>query len=249
MTKDFKNYGLGRLQSPFDFRDYNLAKFIPLGMPVTIAKEIAWDFPRKSLNQGESGHCVGMSIANFGINSPINTMYTEEDGHRFYYMCKEIDGEPLSEEGSYIRSGAKVLKDIGRIDAYAFAPSIEVIKWWLFNRGPVVAGTIWCEEMFTPNAKNIITIGGRIVGGHAYLINEWREDNYLGIQNSWGDEWGKNGKAYISAEDFEKLFMYSGEAMAAVELPHPEEYVSKPKKPCFFIDFIKVLIKDLFTKK
>ena len=244
MGKQYKNYGLGRIQSPFDVRDYNLANFIPVGMPLTIAKEVVWDYPSQSLDQGETPHCVGFSMANFGINSPINTMYTNQDGHDFYYMCKVVDGRPGVEEGSYVRSGAKVLKDVGRIDAYAFAPSIEVIKWWLFNRGSVIVGTIWTEEMFLPNSENIIKIGGAVVGGHAYLLNEWREDNYIGIQNSWGEGWGENGKAYISAEDFGKLFTYGGEALAAVELPHVGgEPSEKPGRPCFVIDFFKALFK------
>jgi glycogen synthase len=72
--------------------------------------------------------------------------------------------------------------------------------------------------MFIVKKDNTINISGDIAGGHAYLLNEWRSDNYIGIQNSWGYDWGKNGKAYISASDFEKLFVYDGEALTAVEL-------------------------------
>ena len=248
MTENFEQFGLGRLQSPFDRRDYNLANFIPLTMPTTIATNVSWDFPADTLDQMETGHCGGFGGASFGINLPVHTPYTNEDGHRLYYLCKIVDGKPGSEEGTYIRSIAKVLQNEGRIEGYAFAPSLEVIKWWLFNRGPLIVGTIWTEEMFMPNKDNVITIGGKVVGGHAYLINEWTSNDYIGIQNSWGNRWGKKGKAYIAASDFEKLFTYGGEAMAAVELPHPGEAV-KPKKECFFIQFMRILIKELFSKK
>jgi len=109
--------------------------------PIT---EMVWDFPYDTLNQGETGHCVGMSMASFGIASPINDVYNNDTGHSFYYMCKEKDGEPESEEGSNLRSAAKVLKDVGRIDAYAFAYTQDEIKWWILNRGPVILGTGWC---------------------------------------------------------------------------------------------------------
>ena len=236
-----REYALGRIQSPFDARDYNLADFIPLAVPMTIEKNVYWDFPSESLNQGLEPSCVGYTYAAFGITTPVNTMYTNEDGDRFYRMCKEIDGMPNS-EGTTLRAGAKIFKREGRIKSYAFARDINAIKWWLFNRGSVVVGTLWSEEMFYPNRDNIITIGGSIVGGHAYLIREIKDNKYFGIQNSWGKDWGTNGKAYISIEDFDTLFSYNGEAVTTVELEHGEEENIKPPKSshkCWLLEFIK----------
>lgn len=217
MTIDYHKR-LGRNESKFDSKDWNLRGFISKGVSLKIIKESNWEFPSESLDQGDSPHCTGFSLADFGINLPINTPYTNEDGHRFYYECKKIDNEPNEENGSSIRSVAKVLKNQGKIEAYAFAPDMATIKWWLLNKGSMIAGTIWTENMFTPNENNILNIDGDTAGGHAYLLNEWRIDNYIGIQNSWGSQWGKNGKAYISADNFEKLFIHSGECLAAVEL-------------------------------
>jgi hypothetical protein len=223
-------HSLGRLPSPFDPRDYNLTDFMPKGiLKISAITERNWEFLAEPLSQGATNHCVGFSMADFGINLPIQDFYTNEIGHQFYYMCKEIDGEPNAENGSYVRSAAKVLKSVGRIDAYAFAPDISIIKWWILNRGPMIVGTIWTDVMFSPNENNIIDIGGTVVGGHAYLLNEWTKDNYIGIQNSWGTEWGNNGKAYISSANFDKIFRYGGEAMTAVELP----LVANTSKKCW----------------
>lgn len=186
-------------------------------------------------------NCVGFSGASWGINLPVNTLFTNEDGHRMYYECKIIEGEPEQENGAYVRSIAKVLKNNGRLEAYAFAPDMATIRWWLLNKGPVIAGTIWTQSMFTPDENNIITIDANVVGGHAYLLNEWREDGYIGIQNSWGKDWGDNGKAYIHYLDFEKIFKYGGEAMAAVELAG-ETPVEQPKK-CWLWELIKQIFK------
>ena len=229
MTTDY--HGLGRYQSPFDARDYNVKDYIPKGALRKIIEESNWSFPGDPLDQGDSSHCVGFSMADFGINSPVNTQYTNEDGHAFYYKCKVIDEQPNTENGSTIRSAAKVLRVEGRIENYAFAPDMATIKWWLLNQSPMIVGTMWTESMFTPNENNIIKVDENMVGGHAYLLNEWRIDNYIGIQNSWGAAWGKNGKAYIYAEDFEKLFKYDGEALAAVEL---EPSTISKNKGCLF---------------
>jgi len=235
------NYYLGRKKSPFDERDYNLRDYIEKGgLLREVIKEKVWEFPSSPLNQEKTNHCVGFSMANFGINYPVFTPYKNSDGHDFYYKCKVIDGEPKSEDGSYIRSAAKVLREMKKIDSYAFAPDMSIIKYWILNRSPMIVGTVWTEEMFAPNQDNVIGIGGAIAGGHAYLLNEWRSDNYIGIQNSWGEYWGKNGKAYISAENFEKLFKYDGEAMAAVEI---ETSGTSPQKECFLIKVIKDLLK------
>jgi hypothetical protein len=225
-------FSLGRFPSVFDARDYNLVTFMPKGiLKLSAVTEKNWEFPSSPLNQETTNHCVGFSMADFGINLPIQDLYNNDIGHKFYYMCKEIDGDPANEEGSNIRSAAKVLKQVGRIEAYAFAPNIEAIKWWILNRSPMIVGTIWTEGMFTSNSDNIIEIAGKVAGGHAYLINEWTKGNYLGIQNSWGYNWGINGKAYISAVNFEKIFKYNGEAIAAVELPL---VASESKKSCLF---------------
>lgn len=226
---------LGRNKSPLDVNDFNLANFIPKGAPLISPIERVWEYPSDHvpLDQGDTPHCVGFAIANFGINLPVHFDYTNESGHEFYYGCKEIDKEPKKENGSTIRTAAKLLRDSGRIEAYAFAPDMSMIKYWLLNQGPMIMGTVWTMDMFTPDQNYVVRPTGDTVGGHAWLANEWTRDNLIGFQNSWGG-WGKNGKAYISAEDFEKIFKYDGEALAAVEL---DNY--KQKKPCPLADLIR----------
>lgn len=216
-------YYLGRTPSPYDPRDYNLEAFMPKGvLRFTLAREKRWDYPLETLNQEQTFHCVGFSMANFGINSPTNMKYTNEIGHSFYYLCKEEDGEPKAENGSSIRSAAKVLRKVRRINGYAFASTMSVIRWWLLNKGPMITGTIWTQNMFTPDSNGIILPIGDIVGGHAYLLDEVKYINskeYLGFHNSWGEGWGIKGRGYISFEDFEKILRQFGEVMTAVELP------------------------------
>ena len=243
MTK----YGLGRNVSPFDHRDYSLTAFMPRGVfKISPIAEMRWDFPSESLNQNDSSHCTGFSAAAFGICSPINDNYTNDDGHRFYYLCKVEDGEPNMENGSNIRSVAKVLRNVGRIDGYAFAPNVDSIKWWVLNKGPLIVGTIWMTSMFEPDENGIIQISGSVIGGHAYLIDEYRKDGYFGFQNSWGDFWGEFGRAYISVENFGKIFRYGGEALTSVELPLIGATSQEGNIGC--LQLIANLIKGFFSK-
>jgi hypothetical protein len=227
MTQN-KQFALGRNPSKFDARDYRLGDFMPkLATNVFVAPDTKWEFLSAPLNQGDTPHCVGFSIGDFGICLPVQDFLTNKDGHNFYYACKIIDQEPNQENGSNIRSAAKVMQQNGMIETYAFASSINEIKWWLVNKGPMVIGTTWTNDMFSPDSDNIIHITGGEAGGHAYLINEVRNNSLFGIQNSWGDNWGINGKAYIPISEFTTLFRNGGEAISAVELSAP---ISQPKR-------------------
>lgn len=217
-----RRFPLGRNQSPPDARDYRLADYIMFRVAYPVVKNKAWDFFAAPLDQGQTGHCVGFSGADWGINLPVQDAYTNQDGHAFYYKCKIVDGEPGQENGSNVRSIGKVLQDAHKLETYAFAGSIAEIKYWLINHGPLIVGTNWTDAMFTPDKNNIIHKRGAVAGGHAYILNELKDNKYFGIQNSWG-EWGVHGKAYISICDFSKLFRAGGEALAAVELPLVKE--------------------------
>lgn len=237
----FSQFGLGRIKSPFDFRDYNLRNFIP--RKVSQVQESDWPFTLEPLDQKDTGHCVGFSMADFGINNPMATPYSNQDGHDFYYRCKIVDNEPGQENGSYIRSAAKVMLDLKMVDVYAFALDMATLDYWLLNNGPVIVGTIWTNDMFVPDANNFIHPTGATAGGHAYLLNAKRPGAKRLI-NSWGDSWGQNGQAWISDEDFEKIFNYDGEAVTAFEIKKVDP--SNPGKGCS-TTAVGQLIKRLFN--
>lgn len=173
----------------------------------------------KQLDQGNTGHCVGFGWAQWGNTDPVNDNFTDDDGHRVYYECKIIDGEPSQENGSSVRSGAKAMKARGRIGAYVFATSMADIKAWVTNKGPVVIGTDWTSNMFHPDINGIVHPTGGIAGGHCYLLIEWRADDLLTFQNSWGSDFGDNGYFRMHATEFQGLIDAQGEACAGLELP------------------------------
>jgi hypothetical protein len=130
-----------------------------------------------------------------------------------------IDGEPKEENGSNVRSGAKVMLQRKRLQAYAFASSVDEIRAYLRQRGPVVVGTDWTAAMFTPDADHYVHPTGAVEGGHCYLIlgDRVQEKAFVCI-NSWGSPWGNRGRFKIGWADFEQLLSNQGEACGAVEL-------------------------------
>ena len=155
-------------------------------------------------------------------------------------MAKEIDGEPGQENGTSVRTMAKVAQKIGRIKNYAFAFTTTEISWWLLNKGPVMVGTTWTYDMMNPDADNIVHITGGEAGGHFYFLNAKLIEDYYLIHNSWGArDWGINGEARISIPDFGILLRQGGEAIAAVEEP----LTSTPVENKGCLEAIKAMFK------
>jgi hypothetical protein len=221
MTVNVSQRQFSRFPSPVDIKDYPLKGYIPrFG---DLSGNQLWEFRRESpLDQGDHPWCVGFSGADYGINDPVQDPYDNETGKKFYDLCKIIDGEPGAQNGSCVRSIAKVLQNEGRISNYAFAASTDEITYWLLHKGPVIVGTSWYEGMSTADENNIVHISGVNLGGHAYVLNGVTTVAGIRcyrIQNSWNGYFGIMGQAYISITDFAILLRNQGEAMAAVENP------------------------------
>lgn len=189
---------------------------VPVPTP-TPAGDVLWGDPDQ-LDQGQTGHCVGFGCAQFCNTDPINDHYADADGHAVYYEAKVIDGEPNAENGSSVHSGIKALKNRGRVGTYAWTSSLATIKAWVQSKGPVVVGTDWMNDMFSPDASGFVKPTGALAGGHCYLIVGWSHDDVITFQNSWGSSFGLNGRFKMHAADFQTLVVSGFEACATVEL-------------------------------
>lgn len=183
-------------------------------------EQVVWSNSELALDQGETLHCVGFGCANWSNADPVKNHFTNEDGHRFYYAAKVFDGEPGVEDGTSVRSGAKALKQDGRLAAYAFAQSLAEVRTWLRAHGPLIVGTHWYSDMFMPTSDGLAAPTGTLEGGHCYLaVGDLPDENAILCLNSWGPDWGLGGYFKMRTDDFDMLLQDEGEAMAAVELP------------------------------
>ncbi len=186
--------------------------------PVVTTDSKIWEL-RQQLDQASTPHCVGFGWAGWHNSKPVDApLWSNTDGHELYYEIKLIDGEPREENGSSVRSGAKAMRNRGRIDTYVWASTTAEITAWIQQRGPVVAGTDWTGSMFRPDRDGFIRPEGSVEGGHCYLLLGYDASRgaYL-IENSWGS-WGQDGRAWIRVDDFGQLLNGNGEACAGVEL-------------------------------
>lgn len=217
-------YGLGCLFKD-DKRDYPVSLLKAMVDDGTV-EPVAWETP-VHLNQGGTPHCVGFASAGFWsaaqVDAPCKPDITNEVGHDIYYRCKVKDGEPGAENGSYVRSGLAVLKDLGVIDAYSPNATFAEANDWVQRYGPVIIGIPWRQDMFNPDANGVIHSTGAVAGGHAILWMGDRQgpaDNAL--YNSWfkpdGTPWGDNSRCYISDQELQPLIDYQGSAGMGVKI-------------------------------
>lgn len=109
-----------------------------------------------------------------------------------------------------------------KAEAYARLDTIQDMCESLVINGPFMLGIDWHKCWFTPRDKFIdgypvlINLECPIVGGHALAVVGYDLTNKVfKIRNSWGDDWGKNGYAYLAFEAAEKLGM---DAWATLDL-------------------------------
>lgn len=210
------NYGLGRLHAP-DERDQ---RFL-LPARRLEAKQITrrmWT-AGGVLDQGSTPQCVGYSSYGFLTASPIRNR-PPFNPETLYREAQDNDEWPGNDyDGSSVRGAMKALQKRGLVSNYNWAPGCEAVIDHILAVGPVVMGTDWHDDMFTPDKKGFIHLGGQVAGGHAYLlIGADRDKKAVRILNSWGRGWSDNGRAWLSFDDLDKLIQANGEGAVATEV-------------------------------
>lgn len=166
---------------------------------------------RTWLDQGREGACVGYSWAHEVAARPVELTATDAMARRFYARAQALDGQPWP-EGTSVIAGAKAVREDGYTTGFRWAFGLDQALIAISRKGPAVIGCNWYEGMFDTDTAGHLHKAGRIVGGHAILavgVNV-RLRTVL-LHNSWGPDWGMNGKAYLSWDDFGALLREDGE--------------------------------------
>lgn len=235
----------GRIESPHDPRDasFPLSAVLPSAPPEL--KEKYWWADGWWGDQGSSTQCVAYSWLHLIEDGPV-----VQDGltGRSKPLIEPIKlykesqiRDPWAGEnypGTSIRSAAKVLKDLGIIKEYRWAQSVSDVVTALLTVGPVAVGTKWYADMNVPQPNGMMRVSGVEMGGHAYVLNGVNlESGTIRMKNSWGKAWGKDGFAFISIRDFQKLLSQGGEACIAFETKIKEQLDwSKLRAPGVYLD-------------
>jgi hypothetical protein len=177
-------------------------------------------------NQGTRPWCVAYAWLHWVEDGPVTHNWAREPlfaPFDIYHAAQQVDQWPGDHyDGTSVRAGAKILKAKGVISEYRWAWDVDAIVRTILTTGPVVVGTRWYYGMSHPHLSEagqyMMTVTGRVLGGHAYcLTGVSLGKQKFRIKNSWGRNWGSNGRAYISFDDMQTLLDQNGEACMAFE--------------------------------
>lgn len=182
--------------------------------PIQRPDVVRWK-PGPILDQGSEGSCSGQAVKQLLQSEPFQQL----DGPSaldIYFDARKIDEFPDTIEGTSVRAALQVVKSLGLIQSFHWAPNLESVLDWLHRAGPVDAGTDWFSYQTLLDYQ--VTFQGRAVGGHSYLLTGYDiPARRLFMVNSWGTSYGYRGEGWIAFSDFERLLRLGGVAAGVVE--------------------------------
>jgi hypothetical protein len=204
-------------------RGFAAADILPPGF-----KSKTWRLKQR-LNQLREGACVGFGNTHRIAALPISFGGATDEYARSLYKLAQRDFDPWEGEdyeGTSTLAGAKAATALGHYTAYHWCFTIEDYMRAVSHDGPVVVGSNWFDDMFEPDERGLLHPTGGIAGGHCYILRGLTLDPrgvrkgvgpVFRITNSWGADWGENGEAFITVEDFERGIMPDGEGFIPTE--------------------------------
>lgn len=173
-------------------------------------RPVSWPRISPIFDQGSLGSCVGMAMAGWLGSAPHcgdPLMFRENEAVWLYNGATRLDaftGEhPPTDTGSSGIGGCKAARMLGMIRGWSTAFTTDAMLQAL-QVGPVLVGSVWTDDMFTPDMAGEVRPTGQVAGGHEYLVRGW-DGTHLLCDNSWGTGWGYGGRFTLSLESWEIL--------------------------------------------
>lgn len=202
----------------------NLNHLAPADNPAPNSR--TWRRYTPILDQGSLGSCTGNATTGLLGTGPLYGALHTERTHgllldedmavHLYRRATEIDPfdgtYPPTDTGSSGLAAAKAAQENGLIASYTWITSMDAAHTTI-KTSPFMVGVHWYDNMFNPDPKGQVTIGGNIAGGHEFAVIGYSAKwNHWKCVNSWGDNWGKGGYFYLNNDTLTRLLAEDGDA-------------------------------------
>lgn len=168
----------------------------------------------KTEDQGSTPQCAAYSASSMVENIlwKRNGFVTDDiNPEKLYRYAKTIDGSPDGDGTTLTAILEAVLKE-GWFDTkkcqVRVITNVFDLKAAIHKYGTCIAGFDITDEWYEGKPVIAGKASAKAVGGHAVQVVGYDQD-YLYIQNSWGDKWGHRGFAKLTWDAVAKQFMYA----------------------------------------
>jgi hypothetical protein len=183
-----------------------------------------WTRTLKPFRQGQLRTCTGQGAMGVLCTEPYRRpglRYSETLVRAIYTKASHHDtlvgAWPTKDTGSTVLAALKALKFMGYTKGYRWCFSLEDVLKTLSRVGPVELGLHWYEGFDRPDARGLVKLEGDLRGGHAVeLLGVDAERKRVWAINSWGSDWGLQGRFAMSWDDLDRLLHENGEAATVV---------------------------------
>lgn len=196
----------------------------------TQTRTTIWALDAPALDQGNLGSCTGNALAQW-FNTHFarsharsathaRSFLNEQDAIDIYSHATHLDSipgyYPPTDTGSSGLAVCKAAQRMGLLTGYEHSFGMTHLIATL-QHTPVIVGTEWTQDMFTPNPAGLLVPGGDVVGGHEYLVYGVDiEAKHFLMRNSWSSNWGSQGDAFIGFDAMDTLLRAQGDVTVPV---------------------------------
>lgn len=188
-------------------RNYDVAARAPRGAP----SPVRWERVSPIFDQAQLGSCTGMAMAGWLGCAPHcgdPNMFRENEAVWLYNGATRLDPftgtHPPTDTGSSGLAVCKAARNLGMISGWSTAFTTASLLAAL-KLGPVMIGTVWTEDMFTPDRDGEIRPTGAVAGGHEWLCRGFDGTHLNPCDSSWTAQWGVGGSFKLSLASWEIL--------------------------------------------
>lgn len=209
------------------------------------------------LDQGQEGRCAEYSLCHDLLARPAVVERSIVDDilvHRLvYWPAQEADqwpggsypGATPQYEGTSVLAAVQTATKLGLYAEYRWAFSLQDAVVGLGHVGPLLLGINWYPSMGEPDADGWVKVTGEMDGGHAILAQAvkivwlrpggettWAnvdvDHSWIVLHNSWGKDWGVNGRCRLTLRDFDRLRKEDGEVCIITRRLTPKSVTPLP---------------------
>lgn len=195
-----------------------------LMQPTVERRNKTWRRPT-AYDQGQTSSCVGQTLKGVISTSPLTSLIPYSKRRSLtaleIYHGAQVNDDWPGEEPTYYGTSAlgacKYLQGLSLIKEYRWCFGADDVIDTLVQHGPVAIGIWWYDGMWKTDDKGFLHPTGKKVGGHEVELHGVNVDKkYVIGTNSWGTDWGANGRFYISWDDLDTILEDDGDAVTIV---------------------------------